>query len=314
MNFDIKKHTILEVLTGSRAYGLATPESDYDYRGIAIPPLPYFLGYAYRFEQREDHNDQDSVIYDIRKFFNLASECNPNVIELLWVPEHCIVLITRWGEELIRNRKLFLSIKAKDTFSGYAVAQLKRIKTHRRWLLNPPKEKPTRERFGLPEVSTVSASIQSVLKAAESAEVSIEDMLSPTTVNLWQRERAFFEAQREWEQYERWLKERNAKRAELEAKFGYDTKHAMHLVRLMRMCREILTAGEIIVDRPDHEELIAVRRGAWSYDQLMQWTEKQEQELTALYESCAILPKTPDTKQLDALCIELVKDFQGCVK
>lgn len=148
---------------------------------------------------------------------------------------------------------------------------MKRIRTHRRWLLDPPKEKPTREKF----------------------------------------ERAFFEAQREWEQYEKWLKERNAMRAKLEAKFGYDTKHAMHLVRLMRMCREILATGEVIIDRPDREELIAIRSGAWSYDQLMEWAERQDQALAVLYESCTILPKTPDVKKLDALCIELVETFHG---
>jgi len=311
MNFDIKKHTILEVLSGSRAYGLATPESDYDYRGIAIPPKDYFLGFAFRFEQDEGQKKEDRAIFDVRKFFQLAADCNPNIIELLWVPEHCIVVKTLWGERLLDAKKLFLSTRAKHTFSGYAIAQLKRIKTHRRWLLNPPKEKPTREKYGLPEISIVSASIKSVLKAAESAEVSIEDMLSPAMVELWRKERAFFESQREWENYERWQKERNPKRAALEVKFGYDTKHAMHLVRLMRMCREILTIGEVIVERPDREELLAVRNGAWPYDQLVEYAEKQDRELTELYESCKILPKSPDVKKLDALCVEIVEDFLG---
>jgi hypothetical protein len=313
MNFDIEKHTILKVLSGSHAYGLATSTSDFDYRGIAIPPVEYFHGYAFRFEQYEGEKGEDLAVYDIRKFFQLAADCNPNVVELLWVPERCVVVMTPWGERLVANRKLFLSTKARHTFSGYAIAQLKRIKTHRRWLLDAPQEKPTRAKYSLPEVSTVSASIRSVLKAAETAEVSIEDMLSPAILDLWKRERAFFEAQREWENYENWKKSRNQKRAELEAKFGYDTKHAMHLVRLMRMCREILTTGEIVVDRPDHEDLLAIRNGAWSYDQLMEWAERQDQELTAVYESCIILPKSPDIKKLDALCVELVEDFHGII-
>ena len=44
MNFDIEEHPILKVLSGSHAYGLATPTSDFDYRGIAIPPIEYFHG------------------------------------------------------------------------------------------------------------------------------------------------------------------------------------------------------------------------------------------------------------------------------
>ncbi|AEZ66297.1 hypothetical protein phiTE_131 [Pectobacterium phage phiTE] len=39
------------------------------------------------------------------------------------------------------------------------------------------------------------------------------------------------------------MKNRNAARHELEEKFGYDTKHAMHLVRLLRMSQEILETG-----------------------------------------------------------------------
>jgi predicted nucleotidyltransferase len=47
------------------------------------------------------------------------------------------------------------------------------------------------------------------------------------------RERRFKTAVREWHQYQEWLSARNPKRAALERAHGYDTKHAMHLVRLM---------------------------------------------------------------------------------
>ena len=43
-----------------------------------------------------------------------------------------------------------LTKKVQQTFHGYAMAQLKKIKTHRSWLLNPPTKKPSREDFGLP--------------------------------------------------------------------------------------------------------------------------------------------------------------------
>mgnify|MGYP001607055563 CR=1 FL=1 len=46
-------------------------------------------------------------------------------------------------------------------------------------------------------------------------------------------------------------------------------KHAMHLVRLMRMCKEILITCEVVVKRPDREELLAIRNGAWSYYKLI---------------------------------------------
>jgi len=79
------------------------------------------------------------------------------------------------------------------------------------------------------------------------------------------------------------------------------------LVRLIRMCREIITTGQVIVKRPDREELLAIRNGAWSYEKILVFAEKEERELNELYSSCNILPKTPDVKKLDALCISLVE-------
>ncbi|WRH66089.1 MAG: nucleotidyltransferase domain-containing protein [Planktothrix sp. GU0601_MAG3] len=42
---EIENRTILLVLTGSRGYGLDTPTSDYDYRGVFIASEPYYLGF-----------------------------------------------------------------------------------------------------------------------------------------------------------------------------------------------------------------------------------------------------------------------------
>ena len=56
-------------------------------------------------------------------------------------------------------------------------------------------------------------------------------------------EKRFAAAMQEWEQYESWKKNRNPDRAAMEAKFGYDAKHASHLIRLLRMATEILEHG-----------------------------------------------------------------------
>ena len=74
------------------------------------------------------------------------------------------------------------------------------------------------------------------------------------------------------QQRQRLLGERgqmNVKRPELVEKHGYDTKHAMHLWRLLRMCAEILETGRVLVRRPDADELLAIRDGAWRYDAII---------------------------------------------
>jgi hypothetical protein len=131
--------------------------------------------------------------------------------------------------------------------------------------------------------------------------------LSDNFIELMQKERQYTSAKREWDQYQNWRKTRNKSRSALEEKFGYDTKHAYHLVRLIRMCREVLTTGKVIVKRPDREELLAIRNGSWTYDQLIDFADREEVELNLLYDKCTILPKTPDKTKLDNLCIKLVE-------
>jgi hypothetical protein len=131
--------------------------------------------------------------------------------------------------------------------------------------------------------------------------------LSDNFIEIMQKERQYTNLKKEWDQYQNWRKTRNEKRAELEAKFGYDTKHAYHLVRLIRMCKEILQTGKVIVKRPDREELLAIRNGAWTYDQLIEFAEREDKELTELYNTTKILPKTPDKDKLEKLQMELVE-------
>jgi len=124
-------------------------------------------------------------------------------------------------------------------------------------------------------------------------------------IEYLKRERQFTAKAREWKKYQKWLKERNPARAALEAKWGYDTKHAMHLIRLLRMCREILTEGVLRVRRPDAAELLEVRNGAWSYESLVAWANQQNYELAQIVLTSP-LPARPDNRALDSLCIELV--------
>jgi hypothetical protein len=78
----------------------------------------------------------------------------------------------------------------------------------------------------------------------------------------------------------------------------------------MRMCREILETGAVVVKRPDREELLAIRNGAWSYEQLMQWSEQEENALKEILARSS-LPSTPDSHKLDALCLAMVEEMLG---
>lgn len=345
----IDRGTVLLVRHGSHAYGTNTETSDEDFKGVAIPPMEYFLGAIKRFEQAElKAPDPDAVIYDIRKFFMLAADCNPNIIEVLHTDPSDHFVVDSIGEEILEHKDDFLSKKIKHTFLGYSVSQLKRIKTHKKWIMNPPQTPPTRAELSLPEqtlipqdqLTAASAEIQKEIDRFqfdfmetldESTKIAVRSAmaemlaelkitadqhwmsaarkigLSDNFIEIMQKERQYTSAKREWDQYQNWKKTRNKSRSALEEKYGYDTKHAYHLVRLIRMCREVLTTGKVIVKRPDREELLSIRNGAWTYDQLISFAENEEKELNTLYNTSTVLPKIPNKEKLDQLCIKLVE-------
>jgi len=299
----LPSRTIFLTKHGSQAYGTSTPTSDLDVKGIAIPPKEILLGFAGTFEQAEIKGDPDVVIYDLRKFLSLAADCNPNIIEVLFTNEEDWLKTTPAFELLHKNADLFLSRKARFTFSGYAISQLKRIRTHKRWLLEPPTHKPTREEYGL---GVANKAINSTDMGAYEKLLNEGHTFSENVMIVLQKEKTYHNALTEWTQYETWKRTRNEKRAAMEAQFGYDVKHGMHLVRLMRMCKEILVEGKVHVRRPDAEELKAIRAGAWSYERLISWAEEQEAAMSSFMESSP-LPAQPDKARLNALCVELIE-------
>ena len=64
-NSDLQ-HVIYLVLSGSRAYGTSTDNSDYDLRGVCLEQAKYLYGLD-GFEQFEDL-PSDTVIYGLKKF------------------------------------------------------------------------------------------------------------------------------------------------------------------------------------------------------------------------------------------------------
>ena len=84
MNIDQLKASnciIFECISGSRAYGLATPTSDTDIRGVFISPPEIF--YSLNYVDQINNESNDIVYYEIRKFAELLLKNNPNILELL---------------------------------------------------------------------------------------------------------------------------------------------------------------------------------------------------------------------------------------
>ena len=107
--------------------------------------------------------------------------------------------------------------------------------------------------------------------------------------------------------YWQWVKNRNPARHELEEKYGYDTKHAMHLVRLLRMGQEIMETGQVIVRRPDAEELLGIRNGTHAYEDIVEWAADKDKLIREVLYKESKLPKHSN-KQLAEELILSVQD------
>ena len=101
------------------------------------------------------------------------------------------------------------------------------------------------------------------------------------------------------------------KRKELVQKFGYDTKNAAHLIRLLRMAVEFLTSGNLKVFRDiDSSELLAIKKGGWSLEEV----KEESGRLFKLADEAYIrssLPSNPDSEKIDNLCIEILNMYFG---
>jgi predicted nucleotidyltransferase len=361
----VEGHTIFECIVGSMAYGTNSPESDIDKSGVMIPGKEYHYGLK-RFDQFQGYPGEDKTIYNFQKAIKLITENNPNMLDLLCIPDRCVLRITPYWQEVMDNAELFISKKCKFTFSGYSISQLNRIRAHRAYLLNPPKGEPERSDYGLTETPIFeTAQLKALVKVAslfdyveeehkelfvnqldtiyadhviplfskylkqdrrtvalEFLQTALHNQLNTLVtlgknsyvkdeyVEAAERELQFVNASRDWQRYQEWKKSRNKKRAGLEEKYGYDCKHAMHLIRLLRCGKEVLLTGKVNVDRTniDAAELKEIRDGAWPYEQVEEYATRMDAELNSLYEQSP-LQKSPQMEKIDAMCVNIIDRY-----
>lgn len=116
---------IFKAIVGSQSYGTSTPQSDIDYKGVYIQPISDIISLKYR-EQYED--GKDAAYYEVQRFLQLLQSANPTVLELLYSPEDCIVLQDPLWALITEHRQKFLTKKCRDSFGGYAIAQIKKAR------------------------------------------------------------------------------------------------------------------------------------------------------------------------------------------
>lgn len=297
---------ILHTPVGSHLYGTDTPSSDLDFAGIFIPSEEYVLGLK-RCDQvewktnscgsgkRNGPADIDRTFYSLPKYTHLAAGCNPNIIELLFAPEPWDVVTSinkQFGEELVAARKLFLSQRIRKTFVGYARSQRMKLVTKKDRLdaIRASREAFSRTMWYQEEQSEVLLFPHQVKGVGGSVYHTFEKGQTRDLVA-----RRLDEMEQEY-----------GTRIKSVQDFGYDTKFAAHLIRLLNEGIDLLTTGELRFPLPNRDLYKQIRQGDYSLEELLSMADT----LSQTAETCeSSLPPTCNFDAVSALQTRLLKNF-----
>jgi hypothetical protein len=336
---------ILECISGSKAYGLDTPESDTDIKGVFVLPKEGFYGLDYVPQVSNETNDE--VYYEIGRFIELLSVNNPNILELLSSPEHVILKRDPILEML--EPHLFLSKLCKNTFGKFALSQIKKARGLNKKIMNPMDKKRKsildfcyvnngqgslpflnfleiknwkQEDCGLvniPHMRDVFALFHSsklvyngVLKSNNSNEVCLSSIPKSETpiAYLYFNANGYSTYCKDYKEYWSWVEKRNDVRYQSTVDHGkrYDAKNMMHTFRLLEMAIEIGQEGVINVQRPNRDFLLDIKSGKYEFEELMKMAEVLNAKVESVFQSSSLMEK-PDYIAVNKLLIQLREHY-----
>ena len=348
---DIKNKGLLlfECISGSKAYGLDTPQSDTDMKGVFCIPKEQFYGLHYVPQISDEKHDV--VYYELGRFVELLLKNNPTMLEILESPDDCVLYRHPIMNNL--NIKMFLSKLCKDSYAGYAISQIQKARGLKKKIVNPvakerqsvldfcyiihgykslpvkiwlDKKSLVQERCGLSAVPHAKGLY--ALFYDKDNTLGYRGIISGDTANdvslshipLGEKEHSimFFNKDgysaycREYREYWEWVEKRNAQRYLSTMKHGkdYDAKNMMHTIRLLQVAEGIFTTGRLLVRCPDRDELLKIRSGAAEYDNLLEQANALIEKIEQAYE-LSPLPDKPNEKEIEKVLVEMRTKLYG---
>lgn len=338
-----KNLLLFECVSGSKAYGLDTPKSDTDIKGVFYLPKEQFFGLDYVAQQSNETNDE--VYYELGRYVDLLAKSNPNMLEMLASPRECILFKHPLMECL--KLEMFLSKQCRETFAGYAQTQIRKARGYKKKVVNPV----AKERksvldfcFVMHENSSVSLSdwlernnykqekcgltaiphtkgmyalfyddadnihCKGIVSGPDANEVSLSSIPKgqEKQAYLYFNSEHYSAYCREYREYWDWVSKRNEDRYQGNKDHGkdYDAKNMMHTIRLLQMAEEIGLHGTVNVKRQNREELLAIKTGVYDYQELLSMADIL-MENSKLAFSRSYLPELPNIKKIESTLVQM---------
>lgn len=346
---DLKNNSLIlfEVVSGSKSFGLDTPTSDTDIKGVFYLPKEKFYGLEYIPQINNETNDE--VYYEIGRFVELLLKNNPNILEILATPEECILYKHPIMEQL--RLEDFLSKLCKDTFAGYAITQIKKARGLKKKIVNPmEKERKSlldfcyilqghkavelkqwfksnnylQENCGLVNIphskgmnalfydASNNLKYKGIIKNDKSNEVSLSSIPKgeKELAYLFCNQEAYSSYCKDYKEYWDWIEKRNEERFNTNQQHGknYDSKNMMHTIRLLQSAEQILKQGTLNIKVNNREELLAIKAGNLEYDDLLKKADDLIDSIESLYKT-TLLQESPDYKKGVSLLVSLRKEL-----
>lgn len=336
---------ILECISGSKAYGLDTPTSDTDIKGVFILPKEEYYGLNYIPQINNETNDV--VFYELGRFMELLSLNNPNILELLNTPDDAIIYRHTYLSEI--KSELILSKLCSNTFGKFALSQIKKAKGLNKKMVNPvakerksvlsfcfvnydlgaiPLEKYLKIKgweqdncglVNIPYMKNVyglyyseSLEFSGIIKGSDSNDVCLSSIPKGTMQEslLYFNRDGYSTYCKEYREYWEWVDKRNDERYENTKSHGkkYDAKNMMHVFRLLDMAIEIGKEKKVNVKRPNRDFLLEIKSGKFEYEELLKMADIKQVEMELAFKN-STLPNEPDLDMINKLTYILRDKF-----
>lgn len=335
----MQRKILVKHYAGSKAYGTNIETSDTDFRGIFLGDRMEVSTPFFNVQEWVDTQEEDTKLFELNFFINLACDNNPNILETLFVDKSDIVENSQEYNYLREHNNMFLTKKIAHTTSSYAIQSLTKMKSHNKFINTDNMTKPLQTDFisvvrnftenknfntkinlikdfnsGYKLISygkDIFGLIKSENKRSSPFNedfmlnrVKNTDNTMPLILLKFNKEE-YDLAKIKYNSFLKWKQSRSGSaRNLLEDKFGYDCKDAMHLVRLMRIGYECITEGVYKVKRPDANELLEIRNGKWTYDEIYNYAKDFDLKIKKEVEK-SNLPDNVDREKAGKLIIEI---------
>jgi len=308
------KNIILLTLGGSHAYGTNIESSDIDIRGCTLNSKADILSLG-QYEQFTDIAT-DTTIYSFRKLISLLTNCNPNTIELLGCRQEHYLYLHSVGQELLDNKKLFLSQMAYTSFAGYANQQLRRLENALARDAYPQAEKEKHilgscisamRDFNRKYSDFDKGSLFLHIEKSENPELETEIQIDVDLKQYPLRDykNMLLDLNTIVKDYGK-LNKRNKKKDDASL-----NKHAMHLIRLFLMCNDILEKEDIITYRQNEIGLLMdIRNGKFQKEdstyreEFFEMLNEYEKKLQYAKNNTSLQPN-PDYKRINEFMMDV---------